>query len=77
MYFYWQLLMILFADDRAKKKKITALSASGKEKYTSGTADLGAAARYLLSFPTSKLLFFTIIIINFPLIDFSLCDDFR
>ena len=31
--------MILFADDRAKKHIITALSASGKEKYISGTAD--------------------------------------
>ena len=45
MYFYWQLLIILFADYRAKKYGITPLSASGKEKYISGAADFGAAAR--------------------------------
>ena len=45
MYFYWQLLIILFADDRAKKYGITPLSALGKEKYISGAADFGAAAR--------------------------------
>ena len=31
-FFYWQLLIILFADFRAKIYGITALSASGKEK---------------------------------------------
>ena len=38
MHFYWQLLIILFADDRAKKYAITAVSVSGKEKYISGAA---------------------------------------
>ena len=43
---YWQLFLILFADDRAKKIRkdgITPLSASGKENYISGAADFGAA----------------------------------
>ena len=40
-----QLLIILFADDIAKKYGITPLSALGKEKHFSGAADFGAAAR--------------------------------
>ena len=37
MHFYWQLLIILFAVDRAKNA-ITALSVSRKEKYIPGAA---------------------------------------
>ena len=32
--------------ERKKKYEITPLSASGKEKYISGAADFGAAARH-------------------------------
>ena len=35
-----------------EKYGITPLSASGKEKYISGAADFGAAARSWLSYPT-------------------------
>ena len=52
VFLYWQLLIILFADDRAKKYGITPLSALGKEKYISGAADLGAAARHGHGFHT-------------------------
>ena len=45
MFYYWQLLMILFADDRTKKYGITPLCESGKGKFISGAADFGAAAR--------------------------------
>ena len=39
-------MIILFADDRAKKNYgITPLCVSGKEKYMSSAADFGAAAR--------------------------------
>ena len=51
VFLYTQLLIILFADDRAKKFGITPLSASGNEKYISGAADFGAA-RSWLSYPT-------------------------
>ena len=53
-FLYWQWLIILFADDRAKKYGITALSASGKEKYISGAADFVKAAQSWLSYPTES-----------------------
>ena len=40
-FFYLQLLIIPFADDRAKKIWNLALCASEKEKYISGAADFG------------------------------------
>ena len=52
VFLYWQLFIILFADDRAKKKYgITPLSASGKEKYISGPA-----ARYGPGFHTQQII---------------------
>ena len=57
VFLYWQLLIILFADDRAKKKYgITPLSASGKEKYISGAADFGAEARHGPGFHTQQII---------------------
>ena len=58
MHFYWQSLIILFADDRAKKYAITAVSVSGKEKYISG-AEIwrGSAVRSWLSYPTLLISF--------------------
>ena len=55
--FYWQLLIILFAVDIAKKNGIIPLCASRREKYISGAAIFGAAAppgaaRSWLSYPT-------------------------
>ena len=49
---YWQYLIILFADDRAKKYGITPLSASEKEKYISGAADFGTPERHGHGFHT-------------------------
>ena len=43
VFFQWKLLIILFADGRAKKYGSAHLCSSGKEKYISGTADFGAA----------------------------------
>ena len=40
-FFYLQLLIIPFADDRAKKIWNLPLCASEKEKYISGAADFG------------------------------------
>ena len=40
-FFYLQLLIIPFADDRAKKVWNLPLCASEKEKYISGAADFG------------------------------------
>ena len=56
VFLYWQLLIILFADDRAKKYGITPLSASGKEKYISDAADFGAAARHGSGFHTQQII---------------------
>ena len=58
IFFYWQLLIILFAVDIAKKNGIIPLCASRREKYISGAADFGAAAplgaaRSWLSYPTA------------------------
>ena len=50
MHFYWQLLIILFADDKAKKNAITAVSVSGKEKYISGAAILKRKRGVVLAF---------------------------
>ena len=52
MHFYWQLLIILFAVDRAKKKKnaITALSVSRKEKYIPGAAILARQRGAVIAF---------------------------
>ena len=50
MHFYWQLLIILFADDRAKKYAITAVSVSGKEKYVSGVAILARQRGAVMAF---------------------------
>ena len=50
MHFYWQLLIILFADDRAKKYAITAVSVSGKEKYISGAAILARRRGAVMAF---------------------------
>ena len=51
VFLYWQLLIILFADDRVKKYGITPLSASGKEKYISGPA-----ARHGPGFHTQQII---------------------
>ena len=40
-FFYLQLLIIPFADDRANKIRNLPLCASEKEKYISGVADFG------------------------------------
>ena len=50
MHFYWQLLIILFAVDRAKKYAITAVSVSGKEKYISGAAILARQRGAVMAF---------------------------
>ena len=42
IFFYLQLLIIPFADDKAKKIWNLPLCASEKEKYISGAADFGA-----------------------------------
>ena len=47
VFLYTLLLIILFADDRAKKYGITPLSASGNEKYISGAADFGAVMAFI------------------------------
>ena len=49
MHFYWQLLIILFADDRAKKYAITAVSVSGK-KNISGAAILTRQRGVVMAF---------------------------
>ena len=56
VFLYWQSLIILFADDRANKYGITPLSASGMEKYVSGAADFGAAARHGPGFHTLQII---------------------
>ena len=60
IFFYWQLLIILFAVDKAKKFGIIPLCASRREKYISGAAIFGAAAPpgaapSWLSYPTIYL----------------------
>ena len=50
MHFYWQLLIILFAVDRAKKIAITALSVSRKEKYIPGAAILARQRGAVIAF---------------------------
>ena len=47
MYFYWQVLIILFVDDRAKKiwNYTSYIVLWERKKYISGAADFGAAAR--------------------------------
>ena len=42
--YYWQMLIILFVDDRAKQT--SPLCESGKEKFISGAADFGTAAQH-------------------------------
>ena len=54
-FFYWQLLQILFADERAIKYGITpALCETGKRKFISGAVYFSAAQSWL-SYPVMVL----------------------
>ena len=53
MYFHWQLLVILFADYRAKQLCNYTFCELGKGKLISGEADFHAAARHVHGFKST------------------------
>ena len=56
VFYYWQMLIIFFAGDRAKKYGLTPLCELGKGKFTSGAADFGMAGQHgvVMAFITDR-----------------------